>query len=268
MASDRCRRAGGRAARRDRRQYPARQAQAELHPACRLRRPCRHRQCGEGAVHRQEDDRQDLLPPHRLSRRDQADQPGQDPRGPLPRARARKGDRADDPARASGPRPDARAPPLCRHRASARRPEPRSSRCRGDEPQEQGGCNDVRQSSIAFRSRQADPGRARGRSRAAPRPPRPKPTSRRNRRSSGAAEPAEAPEAPPAEAVPPRPRPRASVPAATAAAAAATATRRPTITASPPRARRSRRSCASSSSTSRAAPTPPAAARTRSPASG
>src|SRR6185295_15098488 len=53
-----------------------------------------------------------------------------------------------DPARAAGPRPDARAPSLCRRRASARRPESRSSRCRGDEPQEQGGClmSDNRQS--------------------------------------------------------------------------------------------------------------------------
>ena len=162
--------------------------------------------------------------------------PGQDPRGPLPRARARKGDRADDPARAAGPRPDARASPLCRHRASARRPEPSNSRCRGDEPQEQGGCimSDNRQS--PFRSRRADQPQARdcrrrGRRR---RPPTPRPPR-----------------------LPPKLLPRAR-----------TEGEAPTITASPPRARRSRRSCASSSSTSRAAPMPPAAARTRSPASG
>ena len=39
-------------ARDDHRQHPARQAQAELHPARRLRRPCRRHQRRQGAVHR------------------------------------------------------------------------------------------------------------------------------------------------------------------------------------------------------------------------
>src|SRR4051812_39426277 len=148
MASDRCRRAGGRASRHDRRQHPARQAQAELHPARRLRRPCRHRQRREGEVHRQEARRQDLLSPHRLCRRNQGRHRRQGAGRALSRARDRESGRADDPARAAGPRPDARPSPLQRRRASARRPESRASRRRGHEPQEQGGClmSDNRQS--------------------------------------------------------------------------------------------------------------------------
>ena len=49
---------------------------------------------------------------------------GQDPRRALPRARAGEGRRAHDPARTAGPRPDARASPLQRHRPPAWWPEP------------------------------------------------------------------------------------------------------------------------------------------------
>jgi hypothetical protein len=49
LASDRCRRSGRRApVAVDHRQHPARQAQAELHPARRLRRPCRRHQRRQG----------------------------------------------------------------------------------------------------------------------------------------------------------------------------------------------------------------------------
>jgi large subunit ribosomal protein L13 len=49
---------------------------------------------------------------------------GQGAGRPLPRARARKGGRAHDPARPAGPSADAQPAPLRRRRASARSPEP------------------------------------------------------------------------------------------------------------------------------------------------
>ncbi len=47
--------------------------------------------------------RQELLQAHRLRRRHQGNEPGQGARRPLPRARARKGRRTDDPARPARP---------------------------------------------------------------------------------------------------------------------------------------------------------------------
>src|SRR5690606_6245601 len=92
----------------------------------------------QGAVHRQQAGRQEVLQAHRLCRRDQGNDPGQGARRPLPRARARKGCRAHDSARPAGPSADEGAAPLCRHRAPARRAAARSARRRLHEPQEQG----------------------------------------------------------------------------------------------------------------------------------
>ena len=102
----------------DHRQHPARQAQAELHPARRLRRPCRRDQRRQGPLHRPQAEAEDLLQAHRLCRRPEGSHRRQGARGPLPRARAGKGRRAHDPARAAGPRSDARPAPLQRDRAS------------------------------------------------------------------------------------------------------------------------------------------------------
>jgi large subunit ribosomal protein L13 len=51
---------------------------------------------------------EDLLQAHRLCRRLEGSHRRQGARGPLPRARAREGRRAHDPARPARPRPDAR----------------------------------------------------------------------------------------------------------------------------------------------------------------
>src|SRR5690606_33254513 len=138
VAPDRCRGAGRRPPRSDHRQSPARQAQAELHPARRLRRPRGRDQCRQGRPDRQQAGREDLLQAHRLPRRDQGDHRRQGARRPLPRARAREGGRADDPARPARAPADEGAAPLRRQRAPARRQPAGDARRRLAQPQEQG----------------------------------------------------------------------------------------------------------------------------------
>ena len=136
VAADRRRRAGARPARLAHRDAAARQAQAVLHAAYGLRRPCRRRQCREGAADRQQARRRHLLLAYRLSRRHQGPQQGRDPRRQAPRAGDREGGRAHGAARPARPAGDAQPAGLCRARAPARGAEPGAARYRRDEPQE------------------------------------------------------------------------------------------------------------------------------------
>src|SRR6478672_10201014 len=115
----------------------ARKAQADLHPACRRRRQCHHRQRGKDRADRQEAREQGLSPSHRLYRRHQGAHGALDPGRQVSPADRGEGDRAhaaQGAARAGATRQPAS---LCRSRTSACRAEPRETRRWCHEPQEQ-----------------------------------------------------------------------------------------------------------------------------------
>ena len=139
-----------------RRQPPARQAQADLHAARRLRRQRHRHQCREGGLHRQASVTDKVYYWH-------TGYPGgikertarQILEGKLPRARPRKGGRAHDPARPARPPADeatcasTRAPSTRTSRSS-----PRRSTSAQAEPQELEGLMTMAETQIPRRSRQ------------------------------------------------------------------------------------------------------------------
>ena len=105
----------------DRRDAPARQAQAFFHAPHRRRRQRDRRQRREGGVHRPQARSESLLPLFRLHRRHQGTLGQVDPRRALPRAHRREGGRAHAAARAAGPQAARQPQGLQGPRPSARR---------------------------------------------------------------------------------------------------------------------------------------------------
>ena len=222
-------------ARDDRREHPARQAQAELHAARRLRRPCRHDQCRQGPLHRPQARAEDLLQAHRLSGGLKEITAGKVLEGRFPERVLEKAVERMIPRGPLG-RDQMRALHLyngTEHPHGGQ--DPRTARRRVDEPQEQGGRIMADKKSLSDLGELTNPS----------------PRLRRSRRLR------------------PKPAAEASAPAAPPAREGREGREKPADDhGARPRARRSRRCCASSSSTSMAALMRPAAARTPSRASG
>src|SRR5262249_14828006 len=85
---------------------------------------------------RQQAQERHFLLAYRLSRRHQGAQQRRDPRRPAPRARHRKGRRADGATGAARPAGDEKPQGFCRTGAQARRAAAAAARYRGAEPQE------------------------------------------------------------------------------------------------------------------------------------